>query len=396
MKCEIMQWIQICTFAVLIKRQTIMDTILKNGKIILPDKVVEGQYLIIENNVIREISTHYNENKNYDIIDAENNYISPGFFDTHIHGAGSALFETPDKESFAGLCNFLLEQGITTILPTILCNEDYISTLVKSINSSPELKKRIPGIYIEGPFVNPEKKGGINIKYIKNPNLDYLKKIIDLSDGLLKMMTIAPELEGIDEIIDCLLDNNIIPSFGHSNTTLEQALSKSKVKNITHLFNAMSGISHINPGLAALPFINKNIFVEVNGDGIHINNEIIKMCFDNFNHDKIIFITDAVISAGLPYGKYFYDTDKEVTSSERGVRYKANDVLMGSSFLIPDVLRNVKKTTNADIHELIKTVTLNPAKLLSLDDAYGSIEIGKKADIVIFDDDFHIKRVLLS
>ncbi len=373
-----------------------MNTIIKNGKIILPDKIVEDHYLRIENRVIKEISKNYDEHENCDIIDAGNNYVSPGFFDTHIHGAGSSGFETPDKDLFAGLCHFLLEKGVTTFLPTILCNEDYIKTLARNINANPEFKKRIPGIYIEGPFVNPDMKGGINSKYIMKPDIEYLKRIIDLSEGLLKIMTIAPELGGIELIIDFLLDHNIIPSFGHSNTTLDNALLKNRVKNITHLFNAMSGISHKDPGLAALPFINKNIFVEVNGDGIHLNNQIIKMCFDNLNHDKIIFITDAVISAGTPFKNGFYDTDKEIVSSERGVRYKENDVLIGSSFLIPDVLRNLAKITNADMSEIIKTVTLNPAKLLSANKEVGSIEIGKKADIVIFDDDFNIKKVVLS
>ena len=374
----------------------IMDTIIKNGKIIRSKGVVEDHYLIIENNLIKEISTYYDRKKNYRIIDAQNNYVSPGFFDTHIHGAGTGVWEMPNEKSFAEICNILLDHGVTTFLPTILCNEDYIATVVKNINSNPELKKRIPGIYIEGPFVNIDKKGGINPEYIKKPDVDFLKRIIDLSEGLLKMMTIAPELEGIDAVIDHLVDNNIIPCFGHSNTPLDTALSKDRVQNITHLFNAMSGISHTNPGLAALPFIDRNIFVEVNGDGIHINNKMIKMCFDNLNHEKLIFITDAVISAGLPFGDYFYDTDKKVTSSERGVRYQKNDVLIGSSSLIPDILRNVKKATGADINELIKTVTLNPAKLLSMDKEYGSIEIGKKADLVIFDQNFDVKQVLSS
>jgi len=373
-----------------------MNTIIKNGKIILPDKVVEDHYLRIENGFIKEISKNYDAHKNDEIIDAGNNYISPGFFDTHIHGAGSSGFETPDQDLFAGLCNFLLENGVTTFLPTILCNEDYIKTLVRNINANPKFKKRIPGIYIEGPFVNPDMKGGINPKYIMKPDIEYLKRIIDLSEGLLKIMTIAPELEGIDTIIDFLLDHNIIPSFGHSNTSLDNALLKNRVKNITHLFNAMSGISHKDPGLAALPFINRNIFVEVNGDGVHLDNKIIKLCFDHLNRDKLIFITDAVISAGYPYGNGFYDTDKEIVSSERGVRYKESDVLIGSSFLIPDVLRNLAKSANAEISELINTVTFNPAKLLSVDKEKGSIEVGKRADIVIFDDDFHVNIVILS
>ncbi len=373
-----------------------MKTLIKNGKIILTNKVVNDGCLIIENGIIKEISTCYDSDKVYDIIDAQNNYVSPGFFDTHIHGAGNAVFEMPGNDSFAGIGNILLENGITSFLPTILCNEDYIKALVININSNLELKKRIRGIYIEGPFVNPDKKGGINPDYIRKPDVDYLKKIIDLSDGLLKMMTIAPELEGIDNIVDHLTDSDIVPSFGHSTATLDVALSKGKVKNITHLFNAMSGIFHKNPGLAALPFVNRDIFTEVNGDGIHIDPQIIKMCYENLNRDKLIFITDAVISAGLPYGDYFYDTDKPVISSERGVRYKKNDVLIGSASLIPDILRNLKNITNADIHELIKTVTLNPAKLLSVDKEYGSIEVGKKADIVIFDEDFKVHKVILS
>ena len=371
-----------------------MKTIIKNGKIILSDKIIENQYLIIENNIIKEISPSFNENNNCKIINAKNNYVSPGFIDIHIHGAKFSGFENKKEKSFIELNNFLLEKGITTFLPTLICNENYIKNLVKNLNSNPKIKKRIPGIYLEGPFVNLEKKGGINPDYIRKPNIEYLKKIIDISEGYLKMMTIAPELDGIDKIIDYLLEHNIIPAFGHSNASLDQALNKKKVKNITHLFNAMSGISHKNPGLASLPFINKNIFVEVNGDGIHINNNIIKMCYDNIDKDKLILITDAVISAGLSYGEFTYDTNKTIISSENGVRYKETGVLMGSNYLIPDILKNVKKLTNGKIIDLIKTVTLNPATLLGIEKHKGSIAPGKNADIIIFDNDFNIQEII--
>ncbi len=373
-----------------------MNAIIKNGKIITPNKIIEDHYLIIENNIIIDISKKYDRSKGYKVIDAEDHFVSPGFFDTHIHGAGNGVFETANHELFTNIFDIILKNGITSVLPTLLCNESHIKNVVNNINSHPELQKRIAGIYIEGPFVNKEKKGGINPDYIRKPDLDYLKKIIDISEGHLKMMTIAPELEGIDKIIGHLLDNDIIPAFGHTMTDLNTALSKKGVKNITHLFNAMSGVSHKTPGLAALPFVDKEIFVEVNGDGIHIDNQIIKMCFDNLNPERIISITDAVISAGLPYGDYLYDTDKKVTSSERGVRYQENDVLIGSRSLIPDILRNLKNNTDATIDQLINSVSLNPAKMLSLDKQKGSIEKGKLADLVIFDDHFNIKEVILS
>lgn len=370
--------------------------IIKNGKIILPDRVVENGCVVMENGIIREIAEQYAPRGEEKWIDVEGNYVSPGFFDTHIHGAGHAVWEMPDEEAFRGICNFLISKGATSFMPTILSNEDYIRSLVKNINAAPEFSENIPGIYIEGPFVNPEKRGGINPAYIRKPDVDYLKKIVDLAEGKLKMMTVAPELEGIDGIIEFMIENNILPALGHSLAPLDVALAKTRAKNITHLFNAMSGISHRRPGLAALPFVNEDIFTELNGDGIHIHDQIIKMCFDHLNRDRLICITDAVISAGLPYGDYFYDTDKAVISSERGVRYKENDVLIGSSFLIPDVLRHLQKVTRGQMHELIKTVTLNPAKLLSVDREYGSIEIGKKADIVIFNQNFVVQKVLLS
>ncbi len=373
-----------------------MRKIIKNGKIILPNKVVENQFLIIEDDRIKEISDHFQENRDFEIIDAKNNYVSPGFIDSHIHGAGAGVFGTAGEKLFSKICDTLTSKGITTFLPTLMCNETEIKNIVSKINPNIGLSKRIAGIYIEGPFINPDKKGGINPKYIRKPNLDYLKKIIDLAEGHLKMMTIAPELEGIEEIIDHLLLHNIVPSFGHSTSSLENALNKKGAGNITHLFNAMSGISHKKAGLAALPFVDKNIFTEVNGDGIHIDNQIIKMCFEHINPEKIISITDAVVSAGLPFGDYIYDTDKAVTSSERGVRYKKNDVLIGSASLIPDILRNLKNIGIEPIHQLIGSVTLNPAKMLGIDDEIGSLEKGKKADIVIFDDNFAINRVLLS
>lgn len=373
-----------------------MNTVIKNGRIILTDRVVNNKFLIIEEGLIKDISDSYDETKGYEIIDAEDNYVSPGFFDSHIHGASNGVFETATSDSFETICNTIKKNGITTFLPTLLCNETHIRNVVRNINSHPIESRMIVGMYIEGPFVNVEKKGGINPNYIHKPDVEYLKKIIDISEGHLKMMTIAPELDGIDKIIDHLLKNDIIPSFGHSMTSLKTASSKTGVRNITHLFNAMSGISHQTPGLAALPFIDRDIFVEVNGDGVHIDNQVIKMCFDNLNTDRIISITDAVISAGLPFGDYLYDTDKKVISSKRGVRYVESDTLIGSSFLIPDILRNLRNVTNIPIYELIKTVTLNPAKLLLVDNKTGSIEKGKKANLVIFDNDFNVFKVLLD
>jgi len=160
-------------------------------------------------------------------------------------------------------------------------------------------------------------------------------------------------------------------------------------RNITHLFNAMSGISHKTPGLAMLPFLDSDIYFELNSDGVHLDPEIIKMCYKNLNNNRLILITDAVVSAGIAHGTYQY-YGNPIESGRRGVRYKENDILIGSNCLITNVVQNFIKITGAPIEQAVRFATYNPCQLLGIEHRKGSIEIGKEADLIIFDNDFNL------
>lgn len=365
-----------------------------NGKIVLKDSILHNYDVIVDENIIIDITKDQSKYHDFKTIDAAQAYVSPGFVELHIHGCGTYGFDILGESDLINIIDFLKSKGINTLVPTFQCNMAVVNDVADKIKESELLQKYIPGIYIEGPFINKEKKGGISADYISDPDIDLLIQIIKDTCGLLKLMTIAPEKKGNEKIFDYLNKNGIIPCFGHSNCEIKDVFVTDKYKtNITHLFNAMSGISHKKSGLAMLPFGNRNTFFELNADGIHVNDEAIRISYTNLNKEKCILVSDAVISAGLEYGEYV-SYSRVIVSNEKGVRYKDNDVLMGSNLLVNDILKRFIKLTNAPLYEAIKFVTFNPCALLGIENEKGSIEIGKEADLILLDEDYNVIKNL--
>lgn len=373
--------------------------IVENSRIVSPEKIIAGKSVVVENNIIKDIEESATRHYPYETIDAENNYLIPGFIETHIHGCGLFPVESEDKNGLEKVVNALVAKGVNCFYATILCNERSIDLISREMLQKPWLKNFVHGIYIEGPFVSYNKRGGILPQFIESVDSAYLEDLLKLGQGFIRMMTIAPELSGIEKITDLLIANNIIPAFGHTSCTYHQAetlfnkLTPYTKVNITHLFNAMSGIHHRNAGLAMLPFINKNVFFELNTDGIHISADVIQMCYENLNLNNFVMITDAVTGAGEPYGLYTYN-GKEVISDKTGIRYTDNNVMCGSNCLLPDNIKRFMQFAGASMVEAVKYATLTPAKLMGVDNKRGSIEIGKTADMIIVDEDFNLIRNL--
>ncbi|SMO64191.1 N-acetylglucosamine 6-phosphate deacetylase [Saccharicrinis carchari] len=365
-----------------------------NGQIVLQDAILQNHSLIVKDKTIVDITTDDDHYSDIETVDAQGAYVTPSLVELHIHGCSHYGFDTVEEADVYEAIEFLKKRGINTFVPTFICDRAIVKRFCNILANSPALQKYIPGIYIEGPFVNINKKGGIIADTIHKPNLDVLKQIIAETRGLLKLMTIAPEMQGNHQVFHHLLQNNIVPCFGHSNATIADVYqTQGHNINITHLFNAMSGISHKTNGLAMLPFIDRNIFFELNGDGVHVNNEILQMCYKHLNHDKLILISDAVISAGLEPGEHDY-FGRTVISGKHGVRYKDGNVLMGSQLLINDVLKRFLKLTGAPLHEGIRFASYNPSRLLGISDKKGSIEPGKDADLLLLDRNFNVVRNL--
>ncbi len=377
-----------------------MNYLIKDGNIVLEDKILYDHILVVSNHIITSIIKSSLSDlpayADYEVIDAAGGFITPGLIEMHIHGCGPYDFATMPAEYYEKAKAFLQVRGINTFVPTFQYNSKNLKNLHSALDKQIKLRDSIPGYYLEGPFINKEKRGGILEENISVSDLELLNKIILQSQGLLKIMTIAPEIKDAETIIHLLISNNIVPALGHSNCTMSDIKFLEKYSsrlNITHLYNAMSGISHKQSGLAMFPFLYKDSFFELNGDSIHLSDEMIKMSYEHLNHDKLILISDAVISAGSDFGEGEY-CGVPVISDTSGVRYKESGTLIGSNKLLPEIIANFIRVTGAPVHEAVKFATINPARLLGLESSLGSVEVGKASDLVIFDGDLKVKRNL--
>jgi N-acetylglucosamine-6-phosphate deacetylase len=260
---------------------------------------------------------------------------------------------------------------------------------VASLVAAGSWPDRVPGIYVEGPFVNPDKRGGIQPQYVRPVDLAYLRKLQRIAGGRIRMMTFAPELDGAGELPAAMRKLGILPCVGHSQASASRAAAvcgRGKL-GCTHLYNAMSGLDHREPGLAAFALNQSRVYVELNPDGTHVAPDLLQITRRAKPADRIVLISDAVISAGFEPGVYDY-MNRKVQSSASGVYYRDGGTLVGSSILLNEGVRRFMRLSGAPVHEAVRMASLNPATLLGLGRRTGSLEPGKSADLAVFSRDF--------
>jgi len=363
-----------------------------NGTFVFPDRMESGLTILVRDGIIEEIGRDLHLNSQLPGIDAQGGFVTPPLFDLHIHGCGNISIDSQSEPgTLKNLKTKQEEYGVRRFCPTMMADSGCIKLLGSEIRENPELRSIIPGLYVEGPFVNSGKRGGILPSYVQEPNTEYLEKLHNLSSGTIKIMTLAPELPGSEEIIAKMQDLGIIPAFGHTLTSLKTALARKPAGKmvITHLFNAMSGFSHKEAGLAMLPFSDRDVFFEINGDSVHLNPETLRICAEYLNPDRMILISDAVVSAGTSRsgGSYY---GREVFSGTGGVCYHDNGTLVGSNICINKIVKTYTEASGAPMYEAVKASTLNPCRLLGIDDRYGSIEAGKQGEFAVFDSEMNL------
>jgi N-acetylglucosamine-6-phosphate deacetylase len=318
--------------------------------------------------------------------------VAPGLIDIHIHGAGHVGFEALDADSLRLGAGVLARHGVLRFLITMMAKEEAIVSAASSIEAS-GLRETCPGIYVEGPFVNPGKRGGIQKKYVRPVDLGYLRYLQRLARGNICMMTFAPELEGARKLPGAMRRLGIQPCVGH---TLARAAEVARVcttgtYNFTHLFNAMTGVDHRRPGAAAFALNSADAWVEINPDGVHVAPEIVRLTARAKRPDRVILVCDAVISAGAPPGVYRY-MGRKVIASAHGVHYAAAGTLVGSRILLNKGVVRYMGHAGVALHEAVRAASLNPAMLLGISARTGSLERGKLGDVVLFSKDFSRAR----
>lgn len=377
--------------------------ILSGAKICLPDTIINDHYLIVNNGIITHINQEDTPKPDHiEIIKLSSNHtIIPGFIDVHIHGANGSDVMDATPESLHNIATTISKQGVTNFLATTMTASDSeTSQALKNVALYNQTQNnsgaKICGVHLEGPFLSEAKIGAQNSKFLANPNIKLFSKWIEKSDSLIKKVTIAPELSHADPLIKYMLNNKIIPSIGHTNCTAKQAQSCINLgaTSATHLFNAMSGVSHRKPGAATAILLDDRVYSELIVDGVHLSPEIIQLVFKVKGCDKIILVTDAMSAQSYGDGQFMLGGQKVIVSGNEA--RLENGALAGSVLTMNKAVKNMLSTTECSLPDAIKMATLTPAKNIGLDHIIGSISVGKRADLAIIDDKFNISHTFIS
>ena len=367
-----------------------------NGKIILPDGEIEGKALVFSNKIEHIIDP--SEIGSYglgDVYDAEGGIISPGLVDIHIHGYMGEDSSDGSEEGLRKMSSALTENGVTAFLPTTMTVS--LDILEKVFDIIRKLKKekldgaQILGVNAEGPFISKKYKGAQKEENIITPDADFLIKNSDV----IKITTIAPEVENAVETIKKISEKtDITVSLGHTAATYKEACTgiEAGAVHATHLFNAMTGLHHRDPGVVGACLGNGNVTCELIADNFHIDPALFSIVY-NLKKENLVLITDCTRAGGLADGEY--DLGGQMLT-KKGVECRLPDgTIAGSVLTLNRALANFKNQTGLSDYEVIALATKVPARLLG-DKSRGSLENGKRADIVIFDNNYNVLKTFVN
>lgn len=380
---------------------------IQNAKVYTSNKDFVSKNIYIDNGIFTK------ENFDEENIDASNLYAIPGLIDTHFHGAMGEDFCTANMEGFSKIASFEAEHGTCCMCPTTLTisDEDIVKAL-KSINefynkTKKENEADIIGINLEGPFISKLKKGAQNEEYIQKADIKTFKKYQEAAGGLIKLVDLAPEETRLHIITE--LSREVIVSIAHTNCTYDEAALaiEAGASHFTHLYNAMPEISHrttnynldkmkfakSSPGPVIAGYESKKCRAEIITDGIHVHPAMIRLAINLYGEDNMIMISDSLRSTGLKEGEYELGGQKFVLKGKAG--YLLDGTLAGSASTLFDCLKYAVKEANVKFEVAVAMATMNPAKEMGVFDKYGSIDIGKVANLLLIDEDFNLKHVIL-
>jgi N-acetylglucosamine-6-phosphate deacetylase len=332
-------------------------------------------------------------------------YLAPGFVDLHIHGAVGRDTMEASTDAFRAITEFHLRGGTTSIaLTTVTAAEPDILRVLeaaKPLRNKSLGGARIVGIHIEGPFISPQKPGAQNPAQIRPPQAAEWSKYLRFGK-LVTEMTVAPEIEGALPLIRALRKNGTIASGGHTNATedeLRPALAAG-MNHSTHTFNAMSMAARRGPyrvaGMLEFALAHPEICCELIADGVHVAPTLMKMLFNAKGPDSVCLITDATGGAGLEPGTAFDVGGIAARVTEDAALVADGSALAGSTLTMIEAVRRAVQLAGAPVVDAVRMASLNPARQLGRERELGSIEAGKRADFVWFDQQFRVRGVWLD
>ena len=366
--------------------------LLKNARVVLPDREVSASVLIADG----RISAIGDTSDAAEQIDLAGTTLLPGFIDVHIHGAVGVDVMDATPAGLQSMSEYLASQGVTSWLPTFVpaSDENYASA-VSVISETESTGARMVGVHYEGPFVNSKQCGALHTEYFKTYSRpEDLEFLVAPASGA-RMITLAPEVSGGVELVRELKARGWVISIGHTRADLQvlDDACEAGARHMTHFMNAMSPLHHRTPGPIAWGLSRDDVTFDMIADGIHLDPFMLRLLLKTKGTRMIALISDAIAAAGKGDGDY--DIWGETISVKNGRTANAAGSIAGSVISMLDAVR-LLRSLGVTYPDLALMSSLNPARLLNLDHECGSIEVGKRADLVALDADGEVKLTLIG
>lgn len=380
-----------------------MDLVLNSGRVISPSGARDDVSVSIVNGRIVDFGDRHSPGA----MDLSRRTVFPGFIDIHVHGAMGVDVNSAGVDDLVCVAAFLARNGVTAWLPTLVpdTDENY-KRAIEAIDRLMEVQNGLPiaqalGVHYEGPFVNESMCGALRSKYFKTGATNrhegprtHQMPLPRLRTGV-HMTTLAPEIDGGIELINDLIADGWIVAIGHTRATpgiLDQAFDAG-ARHLTHFFNAMSGIHHRAIGVAGWGLSRSGVTFDIIADGHHVDLQMLKFACRAKGSDDVLLISDSVAPTGL--GEGVYELWDEKISVTNGRTFGLDGHLAGSVITMADAVRQMRRLGFGD-DQLAKMTSANPARLVGLDQERGSIETGKRADLVAVDEGGNIVLTMVG
>ncbi|MBI2148979.1 MAG: N-acetylglucosamine-6-phosphate deacetylase [Acidobacteria bacterium] len=365
------------------------------GALFTPVKKFSPARLIVDGRSIAEVGSPETVRipAGAERLDASRFIVTPGFIDPHIHGCGGVDVMDSSYDSLNAISRFIASRGTTAFLPTTVSSPPAVLTgaveKLGGLMSNSFGGARPLGIHMEGPFISPAKRGTHAAENLHAPDAALLEGWIRASNDSVRLLTVAPELDGIDSVLRVAKDFGVTVAMGHSNASFDEAKTAADrgVCYAVHTFNAMRGFAHRDPGIVGAVLTDDRVFAEIIADGIHVARPVVGLFARAKGKTRILLATDSTAATGMADGRYVLGTGSVQVVD--GVCRDAEGRLAGSTLTQDAAFRNFVEWTGLPFEEALPGLTLNPARALQLD-GKGVLEPGADADITIMDRSFRV------
>jgi N-acetylglucosamine-6-phosphate deacetylase len=335
-------------------------------------------------------------------LDLRGRFVIPGFINIHVHGGNGITFGNMDalEEDLENYSRWAAQNGVSGFLISIMAPtgdeltrmiEAYVPIFERGVSGAEAL-----GIHLEGPFMNVEKKGAQNPKWIHDPDLEEAKGFLKAGQGWIHQVTIAPELSGAKEVAALFRQAGVVNAVAHSAADYDIAREAflGDWTHVTHTFNAQTGLHHRKPGLVGAVMNMDDITAELIADEIHVHPGAMKVLVRAIGTDRVVLITDGMEAAGLPEGDYHL-LGHEISVRDGAARM-ADGTLAGSAAVLNQCVRNIHKDVDVSLIDAVKMATLNPARAMGFSNRLGSIALGKDASLTVIDKDVNVYLTMVQ